>query len=174
LSLNLYKIVLLGDGAVGKTSSVHRYLDNKFSNTYAATIGVDILNTKVKVKEDEISLNIWDLAGQDHFKSIRSKFYRGTSACVLIFDLTNTKTFDNIINWIEEAKNLTSQNIPMFLVGNKTDLDHLRQISNDKMKKLKEAYNNIFAVFETSALTGEGINELFQFMAETLLSIQHI
>ncbi|OLS22816.1 MAG: GTPase KRas precursor [Candidatus Heimdallarchaeota archaeon LC_3] len=169
---NLLKILLLGDGAVGKTSTIHRYIENKFSNTYAATIGVDILNTRVITKSGEkLDINIWDIAGQIHFRAIRSKFYRGTSAAILIFDVTNKKTLDNIPSWISEAKELVSSDIPMILVGNKKDLDHLRQVDKFAINKESDSNNNIFAVFETSALTGEGIGEVFQTMAEKLLSI---
>ena len=169
---NLLKILLLGDGAVGKTSTIHRYIENKFSNTYAATIGVDILNTRVITKSGEkLDINIWDIAGQIHFRAIRSKFYRGTSAAILIFDVTNKKTLDNIPSWISEAKELISSDIPMILVGNKKDLDHLRQVDKFAINKESDSNNNIFAVFETSALTGEGIGEVFQTMAEKLLSI---
>lgn len=170
---NLLKVLILGDGAVGKTSSIHRFIENKFSNTYAATIGVDILNTKVTTKNnEELNINIWDLAGQAHFKSIRTKFYRGASAAILVFDVTNKKTFENITSWISEAKQFVSPEIPMILVANKIDLDHLREVDKTEIHKEMDMKSNIFSVFETSALTGEGIEEVFQTMAEKLLSFK--
>ncbi|MHA1991548.1 MAG: Rab family GTPase [Candidatus Hodarchaeales archaeon] len=166
----LYKILLLGDDAVGKTSIIHKYVENKISESYSATIGVDIMNTLVKTKGNQnVSLNIWDIAGQTLFKSIRNKFYTGAEAAIVIFDVTRQRTFEHIKEWILETTAELKTEIPMILVGNKIDLHEERKVFVNDPADIKETHPNIFEVFETSALTGEGINVVFQMIAEKLL-----
>jgi Ras-related protein Rab-7A len=166
----LYKILLLGDNAVGKTSIIHKYVENKISESYSATIGVDIMNTLVKTKGGQnVSLNIWDIAGQTLFKSIRNKFYTGAEAAIVIFDVTRPETFEHIKEWILETNVELKTEIPMILVGNKIDLREQQKVDVNESTDIEETHPNIFAVFETSALTGEGINIVFQMIAEKLL-----
>ncbi|OLS26100.1 MAG: GTPase KRas precursor [Candidatus Heimdallarchaeota archaeon LC_3] len=166
----LYKILLLGDGAVGKTSTILKYVENRIPESYSATMGVDIMNTEVKTTGNLIvSLNIWDIAGQSHFKSIRSKFYSGAEAAIVIFDVTRPETFNHIKEWISEVNIELKEKIPMILVGNKVDLQDEKRVSLTDMVFEKEKHSNIFAAFETSAVTGEGINIVFQKIAEKLL-----
>jgi small GTP-binding protein len=164
----------LGDGAVGKTSIIRKYVENKISESYSATIGVDIMNTSVKTISDlAVSLNIWDIAGQTHFKPIRGKFYAGAEAAIVIFDVTRPETFKHIKEWIIETNNELKTEIPMVLVGNKIDLHEERKVSKEDLNVEKQGHSNIFSVFETSALTGEGINSVFQLIAEKLI-YQHL
>ena len=166
------KVIVLGDGAVGKTSIVHRYVTDKFQKRYTATIGVDILNKTVKISKDvtdyEVNLNLWDIGGQDSFKLVRGKFYKQAIAALLIFDLTNKKSFDNLNEWVKEALNNVEQQIPFVLVGNKIDLTDNRAISSEEIqKKAKEL--KISLVIETSAVTGEGIDQAFNYLAHTII-----
>ncbi len=166
------KVIVLGDGAVGKTSIVHRYVTEKFQKRYTATIGVDILNKSLKivqgVTEYEVNLNLWDIGGQDSFKLVRGKFYKQAIAALLIFDVTNRKSFDNLENWIKEAIENVEQQIPFVLVGNKIDLSDSRAISSGEIqKKAKEL--GISLVIEASAVTGEGIDQAFNYLAHTII-----
>lgn len=166
------KVIVLGDGAVGKTSIVHRYVTDKFQKRYTATIGVDILNKAVKITKEvtdyEVNLNLWDIGGQDSFKLVRGKFYKQAIAALLIFDLTNKKSFDNLEDWIKEAIDNVEQEIPFVLVGNKLDLADSRAVSTEEIqKKAKEL--KIALVIETSAVTGEGIDQAFNYLANTII-----
>ena len=166
----LYKILLLGDGAVGKTSTILKYVENKIPESYSATMGVDIMNTEVKTTGGIIvSLNIWDIAGQSHFKPIRNKFYSGAQAAIVIFDVTRPETFLHTKEWISEVNSELKEDIPMILVGNKIDLQENKKISLTDMVFEKERHPSIFAAFETSAITGEGISIVFHKIAEKLL-----
>ena len=166
------KVIVLGDGAVGKTSIVHRYVTEKFQKRYTATIGVDILNKSLKVtqgaNEYEVNLNLWDIGGQDSFKLVRGKFYKQAIAALLIFDVTNKKSFDNLQNWIDEAIENVEQQIPFVLIGNKIDLGDARVISSEEIQK-KAKNLGISLVIETSAGTGEGIDQAFNYLAHTII-----
>lgn len=165
------KAVILGDGAVGKTSIVHRWVDDRFLTRYVATIGVDILTKSVEVTVDgssyQVRLDLWDIAGQEHFRTLRSKFYKRAVGTILVFDVTNRRSFDSLERWLEETAESVPDPIPHVLVANKCDLKELRTISYEetqsKAKELGIAY-----VVETSALTGEGIQEAFEFLGKTV------
>ena len=168
------KVIVLGDGAVGKTSIVHRYVTDKFQKRYNATIGVDILNKNVKITKDgtdyEVNLNLWDIGGQDSFKLVRGKFYKQAIAALLIFDVTNKKSFENLSEWIKEAIANVEQEagIPFVLIGNKIDLGDARVISSEEIQqKAKEL--KISLIIETSAVTGEGIDKAFNYLAQTIV-----
>ncbi len=166
------KVIVLGDGAVGKTSIVHRYVTDKFQKRYTATIGVDILNKAVKITQGvtdyEVNLNLWDIGGQDSFKLVRGKFYKQAIAALLIFDITNKKSFDNLEAWIKEAIDNVEQKIPFVLIGNKIDLTDNRAVQTEEIqKKAKEL--DIALVIETSAVTGEGIDQAFNYLANTII-----
>lgn len=166
------KVIVLGDGAVGKTSIVHRYVTDKFQKRYTATIGVDILNKTLKVTKEvtdyEVNLNLWDIGGQDSFKLVRGKFYKQAIAALLIFDVTNKRSFENLEAWIKEAIENVEQQIPFVMVGNKIDLADSRSVSTEEIqKKAKEL--GIALVIETSAVTGEGIEQAFNYLAHTII-----
>ncbi|OLS27587.1 MAG: GTPase KRas precursor [Candidatus Heimdallarchaeota archaeon LC_3] len=158
-------MVLLGDGGVGKTASIYRFIENKFKSDYVATVGFTILNKSVTAKNTSVNLQLWDMGGQKHFRKLRSNFYKGTYAALLVFDVTNLDSFNNLESWITEAVENIGHDIPFILVGNKADLE-LHRIVNKKMI-IKRVANErrIVAFFETSALTGAGINEAYEKLA---------
>lgn len=157
-----FKILLLGDGNVGKTSLIMRFTTGRFKETYKATIGTDIFQKTIDNKD----LQIWDLSGQSHFKNIRMKFYKRANGSLLVFDLTNPISFDNLENWIEEAQEVTGD-IPTVLVGNKKDLEHLIQLNMiEKVKNFAKSKGLEF-VF-TSARNGENVEEAFKKLSEAL------
>jgi small GTP-binding protein len=168
------KVVVLGDGAVGKTSLVHRFVKNKFKQTYSATIGVDILSKNVELKRDNINysidLNLWDMAGQEHFKLIRTKFYKQASSGLLVFDVTSESSFKNLENWVNESRNGIGTDIPYVLIGNKIDLAEQRKISFDQMKEFgQELGIQLDLIIETSALSGEGVENAFDYLANSIV-----
>lgn len=162
MSTAKYKILLLGDGNVGKTSLIMRFTTGRFKETYKATIGTDIFQKIIDNKD----LQIWDLSGQSHFKNIRMKFYKRANGSLIVFDLTNPNSFESLENWVEEAQEVTGD-IPSVLVGNKKDLDHLIQPETlEKAKKFAES-KGIEFVF-TSAKNGDNVEEAFKKLAEVL------
>ncbi len=141
-------------------------MDEKLNKDYLATIGVDVTTVKISLNNNElITLTVWDLAGQDRFQKIRGQFYLGSVLGLLIFDVTNKESFMNLNNWIEEAESSLVKTIPLFLIGNKIDLPK-RIVSKVEMEDFKKKNNLIKAIYETSALTGEGIKNLFHSSAE--------
>jgi len=164
-----FKIVVVGDPTVGKTSLILRYTDNAFRRSYVSTMGVHVSNKIFKTEDSTIiQLVLWDVGGQERFKIMRRQFYQGSDAIFLIFDLTNPDSFGNIPIWFSDIKkniSLPEEEIMGFVIGNKKDLEN-RQISADSAKKLAEQFNLMY--LETSALSGENVDLAFTTLAKQL------
>ncbi|CAN0409087.1 unnamed protein product, partial [Ectocarpus fasciculatus] len=121
----LLKIIILGDSGVGKTSLMNQYVNKRFSNQYKATIGADFLTKDTVIDDKLVTLQIWDTAGQERFQSLGVAFYRGAEACVLVYDITNPKSFEQLDSWREEflhqAAPMDPDNFPFVLIGKKGD-----------------------------------------------------
>ena len=170
-----FKVVVCGDPGSGKTSTVLRFTDNAFKRTYMPTIGVSISEKNVTVGKSNVNFIIWDVAGQSKFQMMRTHFYTGAEAVLLIFDLTREKTFQSIPNWDKDIKtSLGSKNIVKigFILGNKKDLVDERKVSTDEGNNVGSELN--LEYIETSALTGENINEAFIKIARALVPEEHI
>ncbi|MFX0014001.1 MAG: Rab family GTPase [Promethearchaeota archaeon] len=164
------KIVLAGDGAVGKTSLIDRFVTGSFTGDYKATIGVAVTSKTLLVNDNEIYLQIWDIAGQTLFRQFRKKFYTKSEGALLVFDLTVPKSLDNLrLSWIDDIKEITGE-IPFVLIGNKADLKELRAVSHEEIKSLIEEQTNIAAYFDTSALTGENVESAFHKLVSQISS----
>jgi len=157
----LFKVVLIGEGGVGKTSTLNRFVKNQFQEQYILTIGANFLKKEVKFKKTTVNLIIWDMAGQSRFASFRKNFYTDTSGALLIFDLTRADTYYKLENWIKEL-NESAGEIPFVLIGNKCDLleDLGRSIDPIKTEEFARNRNSIY--IETSAKTGENVEEAFK------------
>ena len=146
------KVVLLGDGGVGKSSLMQRFVSNKFDSAPFHTIGVEFLNKDIEVDHEKYTLQIWDTAGQERFKSLRTPFYRGSDCCLLTFALDDEQSFRNLAIWKKEflyyADIADSDNFPFVVLGNKVDVDH--QVDANTVKEWCEA-NGHMPYFETSA-----------------------
>ena len=167
-----YKILFLGDTSVGKTSLLIRYTDNKFDGDSLPTLGVDVRYKYVTLEEKKIRLDIWDSAGQERFKNITKNYFRGANGIIFVCDITNKDTFDTLKNWLNEVKNDVSVETEMIIVGNKIDLNEKRQVNFDLLESLGKK-NNI-EVFETSAKTGEGVEEIFSNLTKKLFKNKNI
>ena len=164
-----FKIVVVGDPTVGKTSLILRYTDNAFRRSYVSTMGVHVSNKIFKTEDSTIiQLVLWDVGGQERFKIMRRQFYQGSDAIFLVFDLTNPDSFGNIPIWFSDIKkniNLPEEEIMGFIIGNKKDLEN-RQISADGAQKLAEKFN--LKYLETSALSGDNVDHAFTTLAKQL------
>ncbi len=162
----IFKIVLLGDGAVGKTALRTRYLGEGFKKSYSMTIGADFAVKRVNLDGTEIVAQIWDLAGQIRFQSVREVYYQGATGALLVFDITRTETFENIPNWITELlENNKNRVVPMVLIGNKSDLRDENSITKEAgeeyAKSLSSWSNFEIPYVETSAKEGSNVEEAF-------------
>ncbi|MCG3218361.1 MAG: GTP-binding protein [Candidatus Heimdallarchaeota archaeon] len=173
------KIVLLGDAAVGKTSIRRRYLGQGFQVSHHATIGADFSATVREIDEYKMNFSIWDLAGQQTFESVRTMYYRGCFGGLILFDVTDESSFENLKGWIDELwKNSGRGKIPFILLGNKYDLaEEGKEIVSDEkinqfIEKLnQEAEENDFKItyLTTSAKTGLNVDEAFNILGRTIM-----
>lgn len=160
--LIVHKTLLLGDAKVGKTSIVLRFTDHAFNQKYLPTIGVNITQKDIKVENTKIRSMLWDIAGQEKFSNLRRRFFLGSECIILVFDLTNPKSFQNLKKWyneIADALGKKCNEIIGVIFGNKFDLSHKRKISEQQAKKFAKDIN--FDYIETSALTGYNIHQAF-------------
>ncbi len=166
-----FKFIIVGDKAVGKSSIVRRFVENKFSLDYRSTLGLNVLSHSMNFYGNEVSFLLWDLGGQDYFKRFRKTYYTGTQAAFIVFDVCERVTFINIKKWYEELKEfLGNKNIPIVIVGNKIDLSDLRSVQYKEGIALvdelsQQNSDSDFSYIETSALTGENIGDAFSLIA---------
>ncbi|CAG9318456.1 unnamed protein product [Blepharisma stoltei] len=169
----LYKIVLVGDTSVGKTNIVSRYIKNSLPKNQNPTIGVEFATRVVTLKSGRtVKAQIWDTAGQERYHAIVSAHYRRAIGALLVYDITNARSFGNAQRWIEELKSKAEPDIVIMLVGNKIDLaaknPEARQVSTDQAKKFAQAEGLMF--IETSAVTSTMIKEAFETLLEEIYS----
>ena len=164
----VYKVLLLGDSTVGKTCFLLRYRDKSFQDAHLSTIGLDYRLKSMTLKNKKnIKLQIWDTAGQDRFRAITKNYYKGANGIILIYDVTNLQTFENVKNWITQIREEANKNVVIFLAGNKADLpEESRAVQKEDGQKMAEEYNIPFQ--ETSAKEGINVNETFQELVEKI------
>ena len=156
----LYKILLLGDSSVGKTCFLMRYTDNTYQEIHMSTIGIDNKFKDVELEDGKkVKIQIWDTAGQDRFRSITRNYYKGANGIVLIFDVTNKKSYENVKNWVKQIKEEVSSRVTIILVANKIDDVNHRIVSKEEGEKIANECGLMF--FECSAKTGENIEHAF-------------
>ena len=169
-----FKVVVLGDPSVGKTSTILRFTDNVFLRAYIPTMGLNITQKIFNIGTTIVELVLWDLGGQTKFESIRRKFYEGASILLLVFDLTNPMSFAKVPKWYQDIKDYMKNNKALngYLVGNKNDLVKKRIVSEADAKKL--SYSLDLEYLEISALTGYNVEITFQKIARKLLAFNKI
>jgi len=168
------KIVILGHTGVGKTSMVNKYVRGT-SGTTTATIGAAFMKKDVVLNGYKIVLQIWDTAGQERFRSMAPMYYRGAHAAILVFDVTSQETLDKVGGWVEELQDNAGEDIVLVMAANKCDLLQSAGGSGVQMKEAAEYAKSInAALFETSAVTGKGIEALFAHVSQSLLKNEHI
>ncbi|CAI2376675.1 unnamed protein product [Moneuplotes crassus] len=164
----LFKILLIGNSGVGKSSLLLRFADDTFTDNFMPTIGVDFKIRTLEVDGRTIKLQIWDTAGQERFKTITSSYYKGAHGIIVVYDITDKESFKNIDNWMTEVEKHASENVSRILVGNKCDMDESRQVSTDEGKELADQYNIRF--METSAKESSFVEEAFTLMTKEIKS----
>ncbi|MFX1365483.1 MAG: Rab family GTPase [Promethearchaeota archaeon] len=168
----IFKIIVVGDPAVGKTSLLTNFCGDKFNYEYIPTVGVNITKEPVTIKDDMgkdiiVNLMVWDIAGQPQFYMLHRPYFNGADGMMLIYDITRSSSFSNINNWYSTAVKYGLSGIPRILIGNKIDLKEERKIILPMAEHLSEKIGAQF--FETSALTGENVQLIFQKIAELTL-----
>ncbi|MHA1240512.1 MAG: GTP-binding protein [Promethearchaeota archaeon] len=163
----LFKSIVVGDGGVGKTALTLRFSKGFFTEDYKMTIGVDfhVKTISIDTLEGPIKckLQLWDTGGQERFSSIRPMYYRGSLGTILVFDLTNSATFEHLPQWIEEVRANIKSDIPVLLIGNKSDLTDQRAVSLEEINNFTGDFNLYY--METSAKTGDGVGDCFYILA---------
>ncbi len=163
----IFKLLLIGDSGVGKSSIVLRFADDTFTDSYISTIGVDFKIRTITIRNKIIKLQIWDTAGQERFRTITTSYYRGAHAIIIVFDITDKLTFDNVENWLENINLYANNNIQKILIGNKSDLKMDRNLNQDLINSLINNYQ--LKYIETSAKNDYNINLIFEEISNQLL-----
>ncbi|GAA5884819.1 hypothetical protein JCM6882_007108 [Rhodosporidiobolus microsporus] len=156
----LFKVVLIGDSGVGKSNLLSRFTRNEFNLESKSTIGVEFATRSISVEGKTIKAQIWDTAGQERYRAITSAYYRGAVGALLVYDIAKHATYVNVLRWLKELRDHADSNIVIMLVGNKSDLRHLRAVPTDEAKVFSQ--ENGLSFIETSALDASNVEGAFQ------------
>jgi len=163
----LFKILLVGNSSVGKSSLFLRFVDDVWNDVFVPTIGVDFKIKTLKINEQNVKLQIWDTAGQERFRTIISSYYKGAQGILLVFDLTEKESFESLNNWLIEIEKNANKNVVKILIGNKCDLEDKRVISYSQAKDFADS--NGLNYVETSAKTNNNVTEAFSEIGKELM-----
>lgn len=162
---SLMKIIILGDTGTGKTSLMHRFVKNKYTRHYKATIGADFSSKGISIGDRMVNLQIWDTAGQERFQSLGVAFYRGSDACVLVYDVTNKKSFANLDKWrrefLKQCNPPDAATFPFIVLGNKIDVDPARRVVSDADAQAWCTEHTNIPHFQVSAKEGTNVEQAF-------------
>eukprot|EP00897_Mesotaenium_endlicherianum_P006883 jgi/Mesen1/6222/ME000320S05417 len=156
----LFKLVLIGDSGVGKSNLLSRFVRDQFNHENKSTIGVEFATRSVKFDGKIVKAQIWDTAGQERYRAITSAYYRGAMGALLVYDITQSSSFENLERWLRELRDNTDPSLKVLLVGNKADLDEDRMVTIEDAEKLAQTHDLTF--LETSALEGENVEKAFR------------
>ncbi len=162
-----YKLIIIGDTGVGKSCLMLRGTKNEFREDHDVTIGVEYGSFSLKINSKSVKILIWDTAGQETFQSVAKVFYKGSHCIFLVYNITDEKSFEKLQHWLKEIRETASANAMIVLVGNMLDLESKRTVSKEKGEEFK-IRENLDAFVETSAKSGQNVQELFIRTAKTL------
>ncbi|GAB2275376.1 Ras- protein RABA5a [Dionaea muscipula] len=165
----LFKIVLVGDSAVGKSNLLSRFARDEFYPNSKSTIGVEFQTQKMEINGKEIKAQIWDTAGQERFRAVTSAYYRGAVGALLVYDISRRQTFESIGRWLNELHTHSDMNVVTILVGNKSDLKDAREVTTAEGKSVAEVQGLFF--IETSALDSSNVAVAFQTVVKEIYNI---
>ena len=154
------KFIIVGDSSVGKSNILLRFSRNVFDPGHQATLGIEFANKHLIYNNIDYLVQVWDTAGQENFRSVTRAYYKASAVAMVVYDITNEESFQHIKEWIKDCKDLAPKTVQLVLVGNKSDLEENRVITNERGAQL--ANENKMLFFETSALNGNGVEEAFQ------------
>ena len=163
----IFKVLLVGNSDVGKSSLILRYVDQIWNDVFVPTIGVDFKVKSLEIENKSIKLQIWDTAGQERFRNVISSYFKGAHGILLIFDITSRDSFKELENWLAEVEKNASTQILKILIGNKCDLEEEREISKDEGEAF--AMRNGMQYIETSAKINTNVNEAFEALSKIMI-----
>lgn len=166
----LLKYLIIGNSGVGKSCLLLRYADDVYTDKHIITIGVDFKIKTLTINGQKVKANIWDTAGQERFKNITASYYKGASGVMLVYDITDKESFNNLNSWLIEVEKNAPNNVYKILVGNKSDLTDKRQVSTDEGKEFADTYHMKF--LETSAKNSANVEEAFTTMTKEIIAIK--
>ena len=161
-----YKIMVLGESKVGKTSLIKRYTKDQFGGVYLTTVGMDFQDKIIEIEDKKVRLQVWDTAGQERFRNVTKSYFQSSHGLLVVYDITDKESFEKINFWIENIKNNAPENAKLILVGNKCDLANERKVTIEDGENKARNYNIKF--FESSAKDGTNVNELFFYLANEI------
>jgi len=164
----VFKVLLLGDAGVGKTSLIMRFVHNKFKSDYLLTIGMNVSSYQLEMDGTTVNLSIHDIGGQKRFEAFRQIFYKGSSGAIIVYDITREASFRNVLQWAKELRNECKHRTEIVLVGNKVDLEDLRAISSEEGIQQSEQLNATKFI-ETSAKLGHNVVDAFEQLARVMI-----
>jgi len=162
-----FKVVLLGEGCVGKTSMVLRYVEDKFNDKHITTIQASFLSKKLNISGKRLNLSIWDTAGQEKFHALGPIYYRESHGAVLVYDITDQDSFQKVKNWVVELKRMLGENVCLAIAGNKSDLEQQRTVSQQDAERYAESVGA--AHYSTSAKLNRGIEDMFFELCQAMI-----
>jgi Ras-related protein Rab-8A len=165
------KLLTIGDSGVGKSNLLLRFTDEVFSPSFITTIGIDFRSKVETIDGKRVKINVWDTAGQDRFKTITQAYYKGADGVMLVYDVTDEKSFRSIKSWMKSLENYADDSIKKILVANKCDLATDRVVASSKGMDLAKEYG--ISYFECSAKTGDGVLEAFASLARISIRESH-
>lgn len=163
-----FKVVLLGEGCVGKTSIVLRYCQNIFNTAHITTLQATFLSHKLNVNGTRVELNIWDTAGQERYHALGPIYYRNSNGAILVFDITDEDSFNRVKNWVKELQIMLGNDVPLVIVGNKMDMEKDRKVEDVEAAEYAKTVGAMY--MKASAKQNKGIEEIFLELTKTMLS----
>ena len=165
----LYKLLIIGDSGVGKSSILLQFADETFTESYASTIGVDFRIKTIELNGKRIKLQIWDTAGQERFRNIASSYYRGAQGVIVVYDTTNRLSFEHIQQWLHEIERYAIQNAAKILIGNKSDLVMKKEVQYNEGREFAEL-NGVHFI-ECSAKDNSAVNDIFNTITKEMIKL---
>ena len=161
-----YKLMVIGESKVGKTSLIKRYTKNEFGGVYLTTVGMDFQDKIIGIENKKVRLQVWDSAGQERFRNITKSYFQSSDGLLVVYDIADKESFEKISFWMNSIKNYAPENVKLILIGNKCDLVNQRQVSVEEGENYAKKFNIKF--FESSAKDGTNVNELFFYLANEI------
>jgi small GTP-binding protein len=165
----LVKILLIGDSGVGKSNMLLKFTDDVFSENYMTTIGIDFKTKNLELDKKTVKLQIWDTAGQERFRTITQAYYRGAQGILIVYDITDRQSFDDVERWILDMESHTNSNVCKILIGNKKDLVSKRVVTTKQGEEFARKHGMVF--FETSAKDGTGLYDAFSALSLQIMNV---